>query len=128
MDFVFSILDFRKMNSDDIDVFNKDLIKYCIDPSDTRYLNRIDSSELNQILPFLVRLWKNSVHTEIKNTKYKREIFKKIIKSNKSNNIFFYLQADFSEIYDDIIRTLSIRYSIFYKLDLSYKKINSNFF
>ena len=116
------------MNSDDIDVFNKDLIKYCIDPSDTRYLNRIDSSELNQILPFLVRLWKNSVHTEIKNTKYKREIFKKIIKSNKSNNIFFYLQADFSEIYDDIIRTLSIRYSIFYKLDLSYKKINSNFF
>ena len=128
MDFVFSILDFRKMNSDDIDVFNKDLIKYCIDPSDTRYLNRIDSSELNQILPFLVRLWKNSVHTEIKNTKYKREIFKKIIKSNKTNNIFFYLQADFSEIYDDIIRTLSIRYSIFYKLDLSYKKINSNFF
>jgi flagellar motor switch protein FliG len=98
------------MNSvDDIELYNKDLIKYCIDPSDTRNLSKIDNTELSQILPFLVRLWKNSVQTEIKNTKYKREIFKKIIQSSKTNNVFFYLHADFSEIYDDIIRTLSKR-------------------
>ena len=101
------------MNPDDLNYFNKDLIKYCIDPSDTKYLGKIDNTELNQILPFLVRLWKksqdSSMQSEIQNTKYKREIFKKLIKYKKTNNIIFYLQADFSEIYDDIIRTLSIR-------------------
>jgi hypothetical protein len=99
-------------NSDDSKYFSKYLMKYCVDPSDTKYLKSIDNIQLNEILPFLVRLWKKSQENcfEIKNTKYKQEIFKKIIKCENTNNICFYLDADFSQIYDDIIRTLSLRF------------------
>lgn len=93
----------------------KIMIKYCVDPSNTKYLEEIDYIQVNELLPFLVRLWKKSQdnYFEIKNSKYKQDIFKKIIKCNKTNNICFYLNADFASIYDDVIRTLSIRLNIF---------------
>ena len=106
---------FLEMNPVEPNYFTEDLIKYCVDPSDTKYLHKIDNIEISQILPFLVRLWKKSQDNaqEIKNTIYKREIFRKINKYSKTNNIFFYLDANFSQIYDDIIRTLSLRLELF---------------
>lgn len=96
----------NELKSDD-----KYLIKYVLDPSNTKYLNEFDETKLKQIIPFLVRLWYRSKdnYNDIKNATYKQQIFRKIAKYKRANDVCFYLSADFTHIHDDIISHLSLR-------------------
>jgi hypothetical protein len=86
-------------------VISKYLLDFCNDPSDIESLNLLNKQELRQILPFLTRLW----HRSPSNNHFKIEILKKIRKFEECNEIRDYLDANFVQINDDVIRHLSAR-------------------
>lgn len=89
----------------ELPVISKQLLDFCSDPSDIELLNSINREELRQILPFLTRLW----HRSPSNHHFKIEILKKISKFEEANGIRDYLDANFIQINDDVIRHLSTR-------------------
>ena len=95
---------------------SKDLIDFCVNPFDLKRLKNLCKIECRQILPFLTRIWsRNSCFDEIQYSKYKLSVYKKIRLFEDTNRIRSYLNTDFSQIYEDVIRHLSTRY-IFIKL------------
>jgi len=90
---------------------NKKLIDYCINPYDLKRLKELSNDECRQILPFLTRIWARSLSTlnEPHFSNYKFVIMQTIRLFEDTNRIRSYLDADFSQIYEDVIRHLSIR-------------------
>ena len=92
---------------------SKNLIEFCINPTNSVKLNELDDKECRQILPFLTRLWyrKSSGQDEEENPymEYKLAIVEKLRNFNDTNRICMYLKADFAQIYEDVIRHLSTR-------------------
>ena len=92
-------------------VVTKNLIDYCVNPSDLTKLDELNSKESRQILPFLTRLWKrNSLYTDEPSfSDFKLAFLEKLRLFEDTNRICAYLDADFTQIYDDVIRHLSAR-------------------
>lgn len=91
---------------------SKKLIDYCINPSDLEALNQLEFKECRQILPFLTRLWIRNPYSdeddeELK--KFKFSIFGKLRQFSDANRIRSYLEVDFIQIYEDVIKHLSAR-------------------
>jgi hypothetical protein len=104
----------------------KNLIDYCVNPTDLNKLNELSSNQILEILPFLTRLWiRNNILSEENEfdnpyLDYKLAIYDKLRDFDETNRICSYLNADFSQIYEDVIRHLSTRYLSF--AFYSYKK------
>ena len=92
-------------------VVSKKLVDYCLNPSDLAKLDALSSKESRQILPFLTRLWKrSSLYTEDDSfADFKLAFLEKLRLFEDTNRICAYLDADFTQIYDDVIRHLSAR-------------------
>ena len=88
----------------------KSLIDYCINPTDIARLDQLSLKECRQILPFLVRIWKRSSNIdETEMAVFKTAILDKLRLFDDINKICAYLNADFNQIYDDVIKQLSAR-------------------
>lgn len=94
--------------NDGSSLVSKNLIDYCINPCDVERLEQLTNNETRQILPFLTRIWTRS-HEDIECSKFKFAILEKIRYFEDTNRIRSYLSADFSQIYEDVIRHLSTR-------------------
>jgi hypothetical protein len=97
-------------------LITKNLIDFCISPTDTGKLAELDFTECRQILPFLTRLWTRSENEEEEedaedDSDYKLAIFDKLRLYSDTNRISSYLKADFTQIYEDVIRHLSTRWA-----------------
>jgi hypothetical protein len=98
---------------------SKKLIDYCINPSDLKSLDELDSSSLEcrRILPFLTRLWTRDTFSgcsssPAENNEHKRfrlAIYDKLRTFEDTNRIVSYLSVDFNQIYEDVIKHLSAR-------------------
>lgn len=100
------------MTSENQQLFvNKKLIDFCINPYDLERLEDLSNDECRQILPFLTRIWTRSLSTlnEPQFSNYKFVILQTIRLFEDTNKIRSYLEADFSQIYEDVIRHLSVR-------------------
>ena len=107
---------------------SKNLIDYCINPCDLDRLDQLQLNECRQILPFLTRIWtRSSCFDEMQYSGYKIAILEKLRLYEDTNRIRSYLSADFSQIYEDVIRHLSTRYK-FAQLSLITLKFCSIFF
>lgn len=95
---------------------SKDLIDFCVNPFDLERLRNLKKTECRQILPFLMRIWsRNSCFNDTQYTKYKLAVYKKIRLFEDANRIRSYLNTDFSQIYEDVIRHLSTRFLFYLK-------------
>jgi hypothetical protein len=91
-------------------VVSKSLIDYCVNPCDVDRLEKLADSECRQILPFLTRIWSRTTNFDAHQlSKFKFVIYEKIRVFEDTNRIREYLDADFSQIYEDVIRHLSTR-------------------
>lgn len=93
-------------------IVSKHLIDFCVNPSDLSKLEELSTKESRQILPFLTRLWKRSslyVDNDSSFNEFKLAFFDKLHSFEDTNRICAYLDADFTQIYDDVIRHLSAR-------------------
>ena len=89
---------------------SKNLINYCMNPSDLDRLDQLDNLECRQILPFLCRLWlRNSFVDELTYGDFKMSIMDKLRLYEDTSRILTYLGANFTQIYEDVIRHLSTR-------------------
>lgn len=100
---------------------SKRLIDFCLNPCDTSALDKLDSDECRQVLPFLARLWlreqyddggadescQEEANGELK--QFKASIFKKLRQFSDANRIRSYLEVDFIQICEDVIKNLSAR-------------------
>ena len=58
----------------------------------------------------LCRLWiRSSLLDELGDDEFRMHIYEKISLNEDTNRILDYLNADFTQIYDDVIRHLSLR-------------------
>lgn len=91
---------------------SKELIDYCIDPSDIDRLDQLDPNECRQILPFLTRIWTRSsaCSEEEDYSNFKISILDKLNQFEDTNRLCDYLNVDFNQIYEDVVRHLSTRY------------------
>lgn len=102
---------------------SKRLIDFCINPCDNVALDQLDSTECRQILPFLTRLWireqfdegldesneeTKRAYAEVR--QFKASIFKKLRQYSDANRIRSYLEVNFIQICEDVIKNLSARY------------------
>lgn len=94
---------------------SKQVIDFCIDPTDLTKLD-LEPKECRQILPFLTRLWiRNSTCIDDPEYKcFKLAILDKLRTFEDTNRICDYLNVDFTQIYEDVIRHLSARFKLFY--------------
>ena len=91
-------------------LISQNLIDYCINPSDLTKLDQLDPKECRQILPFLTRIWtRSSCFDQLQYSNFKLAIFSKLRSYEDTNKICLYLNADFAQIYEDVIRHLSTR-------------------
>lgn len=99
------------MNTDNQNVIvTKSLIDYCINPTDITRLEQLSLKECRQILPFLVRIWKRSSNIdEAEMADFKTDVLDKLRLFDDINKICAYLNSDFNQIYDDVIKQLSAR-------------------
>ncbi len=96
------------MNNDNSNVLSKNLIDFCINPSDFVKLNQLDAIECRQILPFLTRICvRGDIQPEYSH--FKLAILDKLSLFEDTNKIRGYLNADFDQIYEDVIKHLSAR-------------------
>ncbi len=97
------------MNENFIPSFSKNLIDYSINPSDLSRLEQLNSDELRQILPFLTRIWMRSIDTDESFEQFKMIILEKFSLFEDTNQIKAYLNVDFNQIYEDVIKHLAAR-------------------
>jgi len=88
---------------------SKNLIDFCINPSDLSKLDELNSTELRQILPFLTRIWMRSNDTDESFELFKMTILEKLSLFEDTNQIKAYLNVDFNQIYEDVIKHLAAR-------------------
>lgn len=89
---------------------SKNLIDYCINPSDIEKLNDLNSNELRQILPFLTRIWmRSTIDSDESFEQFKMIILEKLSLFEETNQIKAYLNVDFNQIYEDVIKHLAAR-------------------
>lgn len=95
-------------------IISANLIEYCINPSDLEKLDGLSLKECRQILSFLTRIWiRNTCADDDNNNTFKLSIFEKLRQFEDTNRICEYLNANFSQIYDDVIRHLSARFELY---------------
>lgn len=105
---------------------SKRLIDYCLNPCDTSAFDQLDTVECRQILPFLTRLWLREQYEETNDEsseeayrelkQFKTSIFKKLRQFSDANRIRTYLEVDFIQIYEDVIKNLSARQVLIYTI------------
>lgn len=108
-----SFVDNQILEMNDEITVSKRVIDYCVNPFDVDKLNELGVNECRQILPFLTRLWKRSQDDSVLNEEFKLAVFQKLRQFEDTNRICSYLNADFAQIYEDVIRQLSIRFQFF---------------
>jgi hypothetical protein len=95
--------------SEEINV-SKNLIEYCVNPADLDKLDGLDYTETRQILPYLTRIWlRDDQYDQSEYSDIKMAIFNKLRRFEDTNLICSYLNVDFNQIYEDVIRQLSAR-------------------
>lgn len=98
------------MNENSKLLISKELIDYCIDPFQADRLNSLDPKECRQILPFLSRIWlRNPCLLDKSDNSFKLAVLAKINNYDDTNKLVEYLNVDFHQIYEDVIRHLSAR-------------------
>ena len=93
-------------------IVTKHLIDFSVNPSDLDKLDDLSTKESRQLLPFLTRLWKRSSlysDSDPSFADFKMAFFDKLRLFEDTNRILAYLDADFTQIYDDVIKHLSAR-------------------
>ncbi len=99
----------KRMNENIACTVSQNLIDYSINPSDLSKLDQLNSDELRQILPFLTRIWMRSVDTDESFEQLKIIILEKLSLFEDTNQIKAYLNVDFNQIYEDVIKHLATR-------------------
>lgn len=98
------------MNENSKLLISKELIDYCIDPFQTERLDSLDYKECRQILPFLSRIWlRNPCSLAKSYDSFKLAVLGKINNYEDTNKLAEYLNVDFHQIYEDLIKHLSAR-------------------
>ena len=105
-----------KNQSEQSSKISKKLIDYCINPSDSEALEQLESYECRQILPFLTRLWLRDQYAADDDDEafsdfkqLKTVIFNTLRKFSDANRLRSYLEVDFIQICEDVIKNLSAR-------------------
>jgi len=91
-------------------IVSKKLIDYCVNPADLDKLSELAYTETRQILPYLSRIWiRDDSFDQAEFSDIKMAVFNKLRQFEDTNRICSYLNVDFNQIYEDVIRQLSAR-------------------